>query len=118
MKHNLPTFSRASTSLREAVREYLPSEVHHDVRRATRNVQDRLDRHVLGGHVERHEQENGRSSCGTATRCSNRSHHAGRGQLPKRLTAKFSGQKVNTCEKIYLEPNALSRNGWSQNGDG
>ena len=63
--------------------------VHLDVRRATRSVQDSVDGPVYGGHVERHEQESGRSNCGTATRCSNRSHHAGRGQLPKRLTAKI-----------------------------
>ena len=91
--------------------------VHLDVRRATRIVQDSVDGHVYGGHVERHEQESGRSSCGTATRCSHRSHHARRGQLPKRLTASFRDKRL-THAKNYLEPNALSRNGLSQNGDG
>ena len=61
------------------------TRVHHDVRRASRNVQDNLDRHVHGGHVERHEQESGRSSRGTATRRSHRSHH---GQLTARSPTK------------------------------
>ena len=40
------------------------SRVHQDVRRASRNVQYSPDRHVHGGHFERHEQESGRSSRG------------------------------------------------------
>ena len=82
------------------------TRVHHDVRRVSRNEWDSLGRHVHGGHVARHEQESGRSNRGTATRRSYRSHHGGRGQLPRQLTARFRDKKLTHAKKVYLEPNA------------
>ena len=66
------------------------TRVHHDVLRPSRNVQDSLDRHVHGGHVERHEQESGPSSRGTQWRARS---------TAKAVDRNVSGQKVNTCEK-------------------